>query len=623
MWFMPLHDNGNLKITDFPGFVDPDNGNYRLKLDSICVDMGHNDFAGGEYDLCGNPRVLLETVDIGAHELTRWFVANWGWDGHDGLAGDRPKETIQAAADAARPGNFILVPQGEYTPFETGKAVHIVGLDGAGQTFINGHGRRCATMGPETMLIGFTLQHGRADHGGGAFGGTLERCILRHNNANSMFYWGTSGGGAHSSRLINCLLYDNEAQVGGGAANSELIHCTVTQNRAWQGGGVHWSWVQNSIVWGNGWHNDNHVDSTLLYSCTTPAAPGDGNIAANPNFTEGFRLHYTSPCLKRGSVHPMARDKDLAGDPRVSYFDLVDMGAYESMSWGPLDLVQLAVSSVPVNESGFSNPPPGVYEIVLGLKFTASVAPEYHGEWDSQFGISLPQYQCVGWTGTGDIPASGSTNEVTFMPAQNSSITWVWTTNQWLSVTVYGEGSVDKPTGWYPLSSTQTVTATPAPGYVFSHWTHNASANNTASVLMDGPRELWAHFVPQETQSAPRPVPYGWLDEFYPGQKGNYEAFVTTRDPGNGYFIWELYVIDFDDPGDPANRFYADITFEKGKPVVKWNPDRGAARDYALLGKPKLDALEEWIETDPDDTREDLHFFKVKVDLPGYRDVEK
>jgi len=76
--------SGADNITSYPHFVDPDNGNYRLRPYSPCINVGSNAAAGGDVDIDGQPRILLGTVDMGAHEST---VHSMDTDG-DGLPDD-------------------------------------------------------------------------------------------------------------------------------------------------------------------------------------------------------------------------------------------------------------------------------------------------------------------------------------------------------------------------------------------------------------------------------------------------------------------------------------------------------------------------------------------------------
>ncbi|MCL1909830.1 MAG: DUF5123 domain-containing protein [Kiritimatiellaeota bacterium] len=63
----PTLANGN--INDDPLFVDAENGDFRLKLNSPCVNAGNNSYApAGLPDLDGTQRILGGTVDMGAYE---------------------------------------------------------------------------------------------------------------------------------------------------------------------------------------------------------------------------------------------------------------------------------------------------------------------------------------------------------------------------------------------------------------------------------------------------------------------------------------------------------------------------------------------------------------------------
>ena len=51
-----------------PGFVDVEQGDFRLIGYSPCIDAGDNDFVQGDLDLAGSPRIQNGRVDIGAYE---------------------------------------------------------------------------------------------------------------------------------------------------------------------------------------------------------------------------------------------------------------------------------------------------------------------------------------------------------------------------------------------------------------------------------------------------------------------------------------------------------------------------------------------------------------------------
>jgi hypothetical protein len=141
---------------------------------------------------------------------------------------------------------------------------------------------RCAYIGDQSRLIGFTLTNGftRANwqlaadqlHGGGAyctFGGAISNCIISGNMA---FYdgggtWGghletarwpvmspaANGGGVSDARIRDCQITGNEAaNEGGGFYNGAGANCRRHRNVALQdGGGGSRFQMTNGIISGN------------------------------------------------------------------------------------------------------------------------------------------------------------------------------------------------------------------------------------------------------------------------------------------------------------------------------------------------------------------------------------
>lgn len=139
--------------------------------------------------------------------------------------------SIQAAVDAAQPGDDVLVAPGVYEELidYLGKGITIRSLGGASVTTLDGGGVGTVVLfvtaeGPDSILDGFTVTGG-------------------HGNTS-----GPNGGGAYvadqcSPIIRNCRFISNHAPAGAGAGiaiygNPQIVDCDFTSNVAYRGGGV-------------------------------------------------------------------------------------------------------------------------------------------------------------------------------------------------------------------------------------------------------------------------------------------------------------------------------------------------------------------------------------------------
>jgi len=160
---------------------------------------------------------------------------------------------IQDAIEAGTTiGRLVLVTNGVYGSGSvqaqgtnrmalTGPLV-VRSVNGPAVTVIAGApGIRCAYVGTNAILSGFTLTNGNARTGGGAWSedsALLTNCILTGNSATSTTGAIGEGGGAYHGMLDNCTLSGNSASAyGGGAAYATLNGCTLWGNSAPQGAG--------------------------------------------------------------------------------------------------------------------------------------------------------------------------------------------------------------------------------------------------------------------------------------------------------------------------------------------------------------------------------------------------
>ena len=118
------------------------------------------------------------------------------------------------------------------------------------------------------------------------------------------------------------------------------------------------------------------------------------------------------------------------------------------------------------------------------------------------------QFICMGWTGTGSVPVSGTTTASSFTINAPSSIAWSWKTQYYLTVnSAYGNTG---GTGWYDAGTTAHATISPLTisQYTFSGWSDDASGSSSPSnaILMDSPKTATANWSPTQTNT-PTPTP--------------------------------------------------------------------------------------------------------------------
>lgn len=168
--------------------------------------------------------------------------------------------TIQAAINAAAPGDVVVVSPGTYSGVGNrdlsllGKAITVRSAQGPGTCVINAGGipnePHCGFLlqnnEPSTAVIeGFTITGGYQFNGGGIYVGTgsptIRNCVI---TGNAVGCW---GGGLYyefnaSPRVYNCMIVNNSSTDEGGGVfgigSGYIESCVIADNTAATGGGI-------------------------------------------------------------------------------------------------------------------------------------------------------------------------------------------------------------------------------------------------------------------------------------------------------------------------------------------------------------------------------------------------
>jgi len=98
-------------------------------------------------------------------------------------------------------------------------------------------------------------------------------------------------------------------------------------------------------------------------------------------------------------------------------------------------------------ESPIGSPEPIGARITFASSEVASCSVPSPITVDGQPGI---RFVCTGWTGTGSVPANGTSNAVDVLMLEDSSITWLWETNVWIECSVSGDAALTgEGSGWF------------------------------------------------------------------------------------------------------------------------------------------------------------------------------
>jgi hypothetical protein len=236
--------------------------------------------------------------------------------------------------------------------------------------------------------------------------------------------------------------------------------------------------------------------NNLPVSDAAALADGDGDGFAN---WQEFQYH-TNPNLA-----------DTDGDGYADGLE-VARGSDPTLA-SSIPRVPLVINSSP---AGIGSPQPqgyGTFSLPLFGGMTNAVA-------DPVYQSSGTRYLNLGWSGTGDVPATGVTNQVTFNLNTNSTLTWLWRVQYGLTLaTNFSTGNGFVPRG--PLASLLANDLTSYDGFGWS-------------VAVDGEVAV----VGAPFHQGPNAYALGGVYVFRrSGTNWNYEAFLDGADSTSKSFV--------------------------------------------------------------------------------------
>ena len=103
-----------------------------------------------------------------------------------------------------------------------------------------------------------------------------------------------------------------------------------------------------------------------------------------------------------------------------------------------------------------------------------------------------------------------------------------------------------------------------------------------------------------ETSTTEVPVPYTWLDGYFPGQGTStqaYETLANADSDGDGFPAWQEYLLDTD-PTQAESRLFATVNMVGGTPVFGWSHTNTTIEAhgyrYAPMGRTSLNDNAGW-----------------------------
>ena len=237
-------------------------------------------------------------------------------------------------------------------------------------------------------------------------------------------------------------------------------------------------------------------------------------------------------------------------------------GAPESFfSFYVNDAVELTIEGSP-SRLGTVTPPYGTSIQIANVPFSASATAPADA-------VSGSRSACIGWAGTGDIPATGTANAATFTIARPSTLTWLWGQEFALTSQYRLSGisqAFNETVTWHPQGHAASTALAPAlvaynsAPYAFSGWhidgarwpdATSVAPNPATGIVMDAPHLAQAHYFPFWQDTDGDGMSDWWESRYFGSTTNDQYAASDDLDGDNWTNLAEF--LDNSNPLDPAS----------------------------------------------------------------------
>ena len=530
----PVYVRGEGNIDDDPMFIDKQS-DFRLLSSSPCIDGGTNrQYESYSYDIAGNPRLVNGIVDMGAYE---WYPV--AWLTVNGTPTEAGTATLPAyGVHGLEPGTQAQCVAVSPSVASNGARYVSTGWTGTGSVPSWG---RMTNTGPFTITVdsSITWNWSREYYldaavvgegtvtGGNAWFVEGQATVLSANALPGHTFSHWSGDVPRFARNPLYVTMDQPrtitahftpshypltvASAHGRAvppvgtnlvAINGSVACLVTNAVAYDGPqGTRYvcaGWTGTGAVPPSGTTTNTGTftmsePSGITWNWSTEyfldtAVVGAGTVTGGDTwYADGQRVLVSAQAAP--GYRFLEWSGDLPADARNPSLVTMDR-AREVTAHFELTTVTLTVGSV----HGMADPPVGSHLLNAGTSVECRVTNSFLFE-----GVQATQYVCSGWTGTGSAPPSGTnTNTSAFVLTEDSTVTWQWETNYWLTVAATNGTVLGPAQGWKPTGYVYDFTVTNNWGYAFDHWEVNGKPVGAAiplSVVMDGTKRVCAVYA--------------------------------------------------------------------------------------------------------------------------------